>query len=50
MTRKRVMVQYLPRKESARKAAASGVIELVPTQLVTLLAADLLPACSSTLR
>ena len=44
------MVQYLPRKESARKAAASGVMEPVPCQLVTLLAAALLPECSWTLR
>jgi hypothetical protein len=50
MTMKSAMVQYLPRKASARKAATSGVMELVPSQLVTPFAAALLPSCSRSLR
>jgi hypothetical protein len=50
MSRKSAMVQYRPRKASARKAATSGVMELVPSQLVTPLAAALLPTCSWSLR
>ena len=50
MTRKSVMVQYLPRKVSARKAATSDVMELVPIQLVTSFTAALQPSCSQSLR